>query len=107
MSVTLTGHSRETLRLVVAISLSGSAVNFSLTDSLKRIQTNKQNKFMKDISLMNATQENNKELKMRNLKTKIICSIIFQSTEWKDKNNYMVYNFYNKQKKENNCVSIN
>lgn len=52
-------------------------------------------------------KKNNKELKMRNLKTKIICSIIFQSTEWKDKNNYMVYNFYNKQKKENNCVSIN
>lgn len=29
----LTGHRRETLRLVVAISLSGSAVNFSLTVS--------------------------------------------------------------------------
>lgn len=67
--LTLTGHSRETLRLVVAISLSGSAVNFSLTDSLKRIQTNKQNKFMKDTSLMQHKKKN-RELKIRHLKKK-------------------------------------
>lgn len=32
----LTGHRRETRRLVVAISLSGSAVNFSLTVGKKK-----------------------------------------------------------------------
>ena len=43
----LTGHSRETLRLVVAISLSGSAVNFSLTEIHQR--KSKQKKFIRDI----------------------------------------------------------
>lgn len=44
---------------------------------------------MKDTSLMQHKKKN-KELKMRNLKKKKelkIISIIFQSTEWKDKTN--------------------
>lgn len=76
-SLTLTGHSRETLRLVVAISLSGSAVNFSLTEIHWR--KNKQNMFIKDTSVMQHKKKRTSNLKweVKKKKTsKIICSII-------------------------------
>lgn len=49
-----TGHRRETRRLVVAISLSGSAVNFSLTARKKTTQIKNKNYNCEVQSVQNA-----------------------------------------------------
>lgn len=54
-------------------------------------------------------KKKNKELKMWKLKKNELKNNpfnYFQLTEWKDKNNYMVYNFFSSMEQKLHCINI-